>query len=407
MSSRKLPAEQLRRELMIRLDSRGETEDEEILEIIDDLILSCAAKRPLSLLDREELRKDLYYSVRKLDVLQELIDDPAVTEIMVNGPDRIYVERAGRITRFGKHFLNEDRLTDIIQQIAGWCNRVVNEHSPIADARLPNGDRVNIVLPPVAVDAPILTIRRFPPEAITMEKLLEGESLTREAADFLENAVRAGYSILVSGGTSTGKTTFLNALSFYIPEEERVVTIEDNAELQLQNLPNLVRLEARSANYDEGRDISIRDLIRTSLRMRPNRIIVGEVRGGEAADFLVCLNTGHPGSLGSLHANSAKEVSSRLEMMVRMAADLPIPVIRTQIASGVDLIVQLYRDSAGRRKVREIAEVRGIRESEVYTASLFVREGEDLVRKGELENREKWNACMDKEGNPKRRNRED
>ncbi|MBR3275519.1 MAG: CpaF family protein [Eubacterium sp.] len=388
------PFEILRRELLNRLDMYGQMSDEEILELIDDLVLGWSGGSPLSLLQKESLRKDLYYSVRKLDVLQDLIDDPEVTEIMVNGRDRIYVEKGGVISRYGKSFLNEERLSDIILQIAGRCNKVVNEQSPIADARLANGDRVNIVLPPVAVDGPVLTIRRFPKEAITMNLLLAYDSLTKEAASFLETAVKARYSILISGGTSTGKTTFLNALSFFIPESERVVTIEDTAELQLQDLPNLVRLEARSANYEETKEINIRDLIRTSLRMRPSRIIIGEVRGGEAADFLTCLNTGHAGSLGSVHANSAADVSSRLEMMVRMAADLPIPVIRAQIASGVDIIVHLYRDEAGKRKVEEIAEVEGLADGEVAVRSIFRRKNRVLVRCGDLSRREKWDAYL-------------
>ena len=388
------PFEILRRELLNRLDMYGQMSDEEILELIDDLVLGWSGGSPLSLLQKESLRKDLYYSVRKLDVLQDLIDDPEVTEIMVNGRDRIYVEKGGVISRYGKSFLNEERLSDIILQIAGRCNKVVNEQSPIADARLANGDRVNIVLPPVAVDGPVLTIRRFPKEAITMNLLLAYDSLTKEAASFLETAVKARYSILISGGTSTGKTTFLNALSFFIPESERVVTIEDTAELQLQDLPNLVRLEARSANYEETKEINIRDLIRTSLRMRPSRIIIGEVRGGEAADFLTCLNTGHAGSLDSVHANSAADVSSRLEMMVRMAADLPIPVIRAQIASGVDIIVHLYRDEAGKRKVEEIAEVEGLADGEVSVRSIFRRKNRVLVRCGDLSRREKWDAYL-------------
>ncbi|MCI8389095.1 MAG: CpaF family protein, partial [Clostridiales bacterium] len=303
----------MRRLLMGKLEEQGELTDEEILEIIDELILSKGREFLLTLHEKEALRKDLFYSVRKLDVLQELVEDNTVTEIMVNGYQNIFVERDGKIWKWEKTFTSEERLRDVIQQIAGKCNRVVNEQRPIVDARLDNGSRVNIVLPPVALDGPVLTIRRFPDEPITMDKLTEWGSITREGAEFLKKLVKAGYTILIGGGTSTGKTTFLNALSHYIPKEERIVTIEDNAEMQIQGIDNLVRMEAKAANLEESREITIGDLIKTALRMRPSRIIIGEVRGGEAGDFLNCLNTGHSGSLGSAHANSVRDMVGRLE----------------------------------------------------------------------------------------------
>lgn len=298
----------LRGLLMEKLDLSRELTDEEILGEIDSLILGKLRESCLSLKEKVELRQELFCSVRKLDVLQELIEDESVTEIMVNGPESIFVERKGRLTRWNKSFTSREKLEDVIQQIAGRCNRVINESMPIVDARLENGARVNAVTAPVALNGPILTIRRFPDTPITMEKLISLGSVTRECAGFLAALVRARYSILIGGGTGSGKTTFLGALSEYIPSDERVITIEDNAELKLQGIENLVRLEAKMANSEGAVSVSIRDLIRTALRMRPDRIIVGEVRGGEAVDMLQALNTGHEGSLSTAHANSAGDM---------------------------------------------------------------------------------------------------
>lgn len=377
--------EEIRDELLMDLSASEELTDERILEKIDELVLDRGKRELLNFGEKESLRRDLFYSVRKLDVIQPLIDDPDVTEIMVNGYRKIFYEKNGNIFRYEKRFADEERLNDIIRQIAGRCNRVVNEQTPIADARLSNGDRVNIVLPPVSVSGAILTIRRFPENPITIRDLVEKETLTAEAAAFLTKAVAAGYTIIVSGGTSTGKTTFLNALSEAIPKGERIVTIEDNAELNLRGIENIVSLEAKSANLEGSKEITIRDLIRTALRMRPNRIIVGEVRGREAGDFLTCLNTGHAGSLGTVHANSARDMTGRLEMMVRMGADLPIAVIRSQIAAGIDLIIQLIRDAAGKRMVQEIAEITGMKNDEVIMHTVFGRnEAGELIRKEEM-----------------------
>jgi len=376
----------LRKELMARLALAGEVTDKQIREIITELVIDAGKERYMTLEERSDISKELFYSVRKLDVLQDLIDDRQVTEIMVNGPECIFVERAGRLTRVKSRFSSPEKLDDVIQQIVGKVNRVVNESSPIVDARLPDGSRVNVVTAPVALEGPILTIRRFPEVPITMDKLISYGSITGEAAAFLETLVMSGYSIIVGGGTSAGKTTFLNALSNYIPKTERIITIEDNAELQIQGVPNLVRMEAKQANMEGNAEITIRDLIKSSLRMRPDRIIVGEVRGGEAVDMLQAFNTGHDGSLCTVHANSTYDMLSRLETMVLMAFPLPLAAIRRQIASGVDILIHLGRLRDHSRRVLEIAEVDGMDRDEVRIHSLFSwnDEKETLEKTGEL-----------------------
>ena len=380
----------LRQRLMEKLDLARELSDEEILEEIDDLLLNGTQEEALSLREKIALRQELFYSVRKLDVLQELIDDNTVTEIMVNGPDHIFVERAGKLRKWEKGFTSREKLEDVIQQIVGRCNRVINESMPICDARLENGARVNAVIRPVALEGPILTIRRFPDTPITMEKLIALGSLPTECAQFLATLVKARYSMVIGGGTGSGKTTFLGALSNYIPKDERLITIEDNAELKIQGVQNLVRLEAKMANVDGGTSITIRDLIKTALRMRPDRIVVGEVRGGEAVDMLQALNTGHEGSLSTAHANSAEDMLSRLETMTLMGVDLPLEAIRRQIASGVDILVHLGRMRDKSRKVLEITEVCGFENHEIKTRTLYRwQEGKGLVQTAQLLNREK------------------
>ena len=382
--------QELRALLMERLDLARELSDEEILEEIDDLILGRMREYCLSLKEKVQLRQELFHSVRKLDVLQELIEDETVTEIMVNGPDAIFVERAGKLTKWDKTFTSGEKLEDVIQQIVGKCNRVVNESMPIVDARLDNGARVNAVIRPVALNGPILTIRRFPDTPITMEKLIALGSLPSECAEFLAALVRARYSMVIGGGTGSGKTTFLGALSNYIPPDERLITIEDNAELKIQGIANLVRLEAKMANMEGAASITIRDLIKTALRMRPDRIIVGEVRGGEAVDMLQALNTGHDGSLSTAHANSASDMLSRLETMTLMGVDLPLEAIRRQIASGVDILIHLGRMRDKSRKVLEITEICGFENHEIKTHALYRwQEGKGLVQTAELLNREK------------------
>lgn len=382
--------QKMRSRLMEKLDMTRELTDQEILDEIDVLLLEDMRQAGLSLSGKVALRQELFYSVRKLDVLQELIDDESVTEIMVNGPDTVFVERAGRLSRWDKSFTSGEKLDDVIQQIVGKCNRVVNESMPIVDARLENGARVNAVIKPVALNGPILTIRRFPDQPVTMEKLIRLGSLTEECAGFLAALVKARYSMVIGGGTGSGKTTFLGALSQYIPSDERLITIEDNAELKIQGIDNLVRLEAKMANMEGAASITLRDLIKTALRMRPDRIIVGEVRGGEAVDMLQALNTGHDGSLSTAHANSARDMLSRLETMALMGVDLPLEAIRRQIASGVDILIHLGRMRDKTRKVLEIAEICGYEAGEVRLQSLYQwQEGTGLMKKAELINREK------------------
>ena len=374
--------------LMDKLDITRELSDEEIIAAIDELILGRHADYPLTLREKVRLRDELFCSVRKLDVLQELIDDDTVTEIMVNGPDSIFIERGGKITKLDKSFTSLEKLEDVIQQIVGKCNRVVNESTPIVDARLSGGERVNAVVPPVALDGPILTIRRFPVKPVTMERLIAWGSITEECASFLKKLVEEGYSIVIGGGTGSGKTTFLNALSEFIPGDERIITIEDNAELKIQGIPNLVRLEAKTANTEGGKNVTIRDLIRAALRMRPDRVIVGECRGAEALDMLQAMNTGHDGSLGTLHANSCRDMLIRLETMVLMGETLPLSAIRRQIAAGVDVLVHLGRMRDKSRKLLEISEIVGMEDGEIRLNTLFYRNDEGVLEKcGELYDR--------------------
>ena len=383
----------LRSGLMGKLDTSRELTDGEILRVIDELIISHPGARGWTLKEKVNLRQELFHSVRKLDVLQELIEDESVTEIMVNGPDAIFVERGGALTRFEKGFSSPEKLEDVIQQVVGRCNRVINESSPIVDARLEGGERVNVVIPPIALDGPTMTIRRFPSRPITMERLLALGSLTQECADFLKTLVQARYSILVGGGTGSGKTTFLGALAEYIPPDERIITIEDNAELRLQGrIANLVRLEARQSTQSGTSPVTIRDLIRSALRMRPDRIIVGECRGGEAMDMLQALNTGHDGSLSTAHANSSREMVSRLEAMIMLGGSeqIPLEAIRRQIASGVDILIHLGRRRDRSRKLLEVSEVLGYEEREVKIHPLYAwEEGRGLVRKESLIHTEK------------------
>lgn len=370
---------EIRERVLARMDMTQEQTDEEVRELIERCILEVSGERFISLEEKRRLTREVFLSIRKLDFLQEFIDDESVTEIMVNGPDAIFIEKNGRLYRAEERFESREKLENIIQQIVASCNRVVNEASPIVDARLENGARVHVVLAPVALNGPILTIRRFPKRPMCMEDLLRRQSLPKAAAELLQKLVRAGYNIFISGGTGSGKTTFLNALSEYIPPAERVITIEDSAELQLISLPNLVRLETRNANVEGCREITIRDLIRASLRMRPDRLIVGEVRGSEAVDMLQCLNTGHDGSLSTGHANSASDMLYRLETMVLMGMELPLAAIRGQIASGVDVIVHLGRLRDRSRRVLEIAEVLGYEDGVIRMQPLyqFEEEGED------------------------------
>ena len=362
----------LRQMLMEELDLSRELSDKEILDVIDELILNQIKDVRLALKEKVQLRQELFYSVRKLDVLQELVDDETVTEIMVNGPDTIFVERAGKLMKWHKSFTSAEKLEDVIQQIVGKCNRVINESMPIVDARLENGSRVNAVIYPVALNGPILTIRRFPEHPITMEKLIALGSITQECAEFLEKLVKARYSMVIGGGTGSGKTTFLAAMSEYIPRDERLITIEDNAELQIQGVENLVRLEAREANLEGEGAVTIRDLIKSALRMRPDRIIVGEVRGEETVDMISsAMLNGHSGSMSTGHANNPKDMLHRIETMMMMGIDLPLQAIQRQVASALDIIIHLGRIRDKTRKVLMIEEILGYEDGKIQTKTLY------------------------------------
>lgn len=347
--------------------------DEQLMRRIADVADHKLGKVSLSPQERSRVVRLVFSSIRGLGILDEILADDSITEVMINGPDHIFVEHAGRLYRLNKKFDNERQLEDIIQKIVGKAGKEVNQANPIVDTRLPDGSRVNVVLPPVSLSGPIVTIRKFSKTPMTVEMLLKYGSLTREAAAFLEKLVRAKYNIFISGGTGSGKTTFLNALSNFIPRDERIITIEDSAELQIKNIENLVSLETRNANTSGRGEISIRDLIRSALRMRPERIVVGEVRGAEALDMLQAMNTGHDGSLSTGHANSTRDMLSRLETMVLQSNDgLPLPAIRQQISSALDIIIHLSRLRDKSRRTMEITEVLGYENGEIQLNPLFV-----------------------------------
>ncbi len=399
--------EHLYEQIMLRMDMTRETGEEELQEIIRSVLEQASEEEYIPLQDKIRVSRELFNAFRRLDILQELIEDEEITEIMVNGTDNIFYEKGGRLYRSDRRFLSEERLSDVIQQIVGETNRYVNESSPIVDARLRDGSRVNVVLKPVAVNGPIMTIRKFPSEAVTMKDLIRMGSVTEEAADFLKKLVVSKYNIFVSGGTGAGKTTFLNAMSDYIPKDERIITIEDNAELQIQGVENLVKLEARSANLEGEGAITIRDLIRSALRMRPDRIIVGEVRGDETVDMIAsAMLNGHSGSMSTGHANNPEDMLNRLETMMMMGIDLPLPAIQRQIASALDIIIHLGRLRDRTRKVLRIDEVLSYTGGRIGTNTLyeFQEEGMEnekikgcLMKAGSLENKGKLLAAGYKE----------
>ena len=396
-------SELLYEKVLMRLDMTRETGEEELQDIIQGVLEEAGKEEYIPLGDKIRISRELFNSFRRLDILQDLIEDDSITEIMVNGTEEIFYEKGGRIFRSDRHFISEERLNDVIQQIVGEANRYVNETSPIVDARLGDGSRVNVVLKPVAVNGPIMTIRKFPAEAITMRQLVRMGSLTEEAAEFIKCLVAAKYNIFVSGGTGAGKTTFLNAMSDYIPKDERIITIEDNAELQIQGVSNLVRLEARNPNVEGEGAVTIRDLIRSALRMRPDRIIVGEVRGEETVDMISsAMLNGHSGSMSTGHANNPTDMLHRLETMMMMGIDLPLNAIQRQIASALDIIIHLGRLRDRSRHVLQIEEVLGYREGRIQTKTLyeFKEEGVKdekikgcLMKTGEIENRDKLVAA--------------
>lgn len=376
-----------------------EMTDELVFEVIDKVLKNSRHSKNMSLNDRCLLRMELFHSIRKLDVLEELLENSDVTEIMINGEKGIFIERKGRLEAFSEGEISKERMEELVVKITAMSNRIVNEAIPLTDARLGDGSRVHVAVSPVALDSPVITIRKFPKNPITLEDLLEKESFNEEIAQFLKMAVRARYNIFVSGATNSGKTTLLNVLSDFIPKNERIITIEDTAELQIRNVPNLVRLEARNSVVEGCREITIRDLLRASLRMRPDRVIVGEVRGAETVDMLQAFCTGHDGSLSTGHGNSTKDMLYRLETMVMMGMDIPVAAIRRQIASGIDLMIHLGRLRDKRRVLMEISEIDECRDGEIIINPLYCfqelsggKNGEvhgTWVKKGELHHKEK------------------
>lgn len=363
--------QEIQEELLRELEQGVSFSDEQMQDEIEIRVLKRGQMEYLTIEEKMELVKKIFNSVRRLDVLQELLEDQDITEIMINGPDHIFIEKGGRLLDSGKKFPSQAKLEDVIQQIVSKVNRVVNEASPIVDVRLLDGSRVNVVLPPVALDGPVMTIRRFPENPFDMDKLLELGSITKEAAVFLRTLVEARYNIFISGGTGSGKTTFLNALSNYIPSTERIVTIEDSAELQIQNIANLVRLETRNANLEGKNEITVRDLVRSALRQRPDRIIIGEIRDAAVIELLSAMNTGHDGSISTGHANSPVDMLRRLETLVLTGMDIPLQAVRSQIASAIEIVVQLGRLRDKSRKVMEIDEVCGIEDGEIVLRPLY------------------------------------
>lgn len=379
----------IKKQLIDELSDTLNLDDKEILNVIDDKIENIEKNEaPLKLKEKISLRKSVYDSLKNYDILTELLDDKNVNEIMINSYDEIFIDRNGKYQRWDKKFESKEQLENIIQQIVGKINRIVNVSNPIVDARLSDGSRVHIVLPPIAIKGATVTIRKFP-ERITMKKLIEYGSINIEAANFLERLVKSGYNIFISGGTGSGKTTFLNALSEFIPKDDRVITIEDSAELNISHVDNLVSLETRDKNVEGEGEINMQMLIRAALRMNPDRIVVGEVRGKEALDMLQAMNTGHDGSLSTGHANSCFDMLSRLETMVLMAENLPLLAIRQQISSSIDILVHLAKLKDKRRVVYEISELLELDNEKYKTNKLYEFDGTNLVKCGTLKNQRK------------------
>ncbi len=382
----RISKETIREKVISTIDMTREPQEQELHEIIDRIMEEELKEKYLTIKERIKIHKEVFNSIKGLGILEDLLEMDEVTEIMINGRNHIFIEKAGRIIPYDDSIESEERLQDIIQQIVAKTNRRVNESNPIVDTRLEDGSRVNVVLPPVALDGAVITIRKFAKEKITINQLIKWGTLTREVSDLLEKLVVAGYNIFVSGGTGSGKTTFLNVLSNFIPNDQRVVTIEDSAELQLKSVDNIVRLEARQANSQGENEITIRDLIKTSLRMRPDRIIVGEVRGAEALDMVQSLNTGHDGSMSTGHGNSPKDMLARLETMVLMGADIPLNAIRSQLAAGIDIMVHLARMPDKTRKVIEINEIKEFKDNQIILNKLYCMENGKLKKVGTLKN---------------------
>ena len=375
--------------------SLSKISDEELAERIDQIVTDRLKDIYCPIETKVSISQQVYSSIRGFGLLDSIISDDSITEVMINGPEKIFIEKKGRLTRLDKKFESQRKLEDVIQRIVGLAGREVNQANPICDTRLPDGSRVNVVLPPIALCGPTITIRKFSKEPMTINKLIEYGSITQEIADKLELLVKAKYNIFISGGTGSGKTTFLNALSNFIPKDERIITIEDSAELQIAGIDNLVSLETRNANASGAGQVTIRDLIKSSLRMRPERIIVGECRGGEALDMLQAMNTGHDGSLSTGHANSTEDMLSRLETMVLQGADgLPIEAIKQQIASAVDIIIHLSRLRDKSRKTMAITEVVGIKNGEIELNPLYE------IKEDENSTMDKVSGRLVRTGNP-------
>ncbi len=385
---------EIRNDVSRSMDLNRETKDEEIRDLLVKAVFDKAKSVHMNVSEKREIVEAVFNSMRRFDILQPILDDKTVTEIMVNGQDKIFIEREGRVSKLDIAFSGRDKLEDVIQMVVAKANRTVNESSPVVDARLPDGSRLNVVLNPIALNGPVMTIRKFPAEPLSIQKMSRMGTLSQDAVEALGNLVRAKYNIFICGGTGSGKTTLLNALAGFIPPDERIITIEDSAELQLTDAVNIVRMETRDANTEGKGQITIRDLIRTSLRMRPERIVVGEVRGAEALDMLQAMNTGHQGSMSTGHSNSTGDSISRLETMVLGAAALPVEAIRQQIASAIDIIIHISRMRDKTRKILDISEIAGVEDGKILLNRLFefVEEGEDKTGK--------INGRLVKTGNP-------
>ena len=382
--------ELLKQRVMERLNFSQEISDEYLKEVIQQEIVKASQDYPMLLSDKIRLNQEVFYALRKLDILQDLLEDDSITEIMINGAENIFIEQYGKLHRYPGHFSDAEKLYQVIQQVASGANRMVNERNPIVDARLEDGSRVNIILPPISIDGATMTIRKFAKEPMTLAWLCEREAFSEEMAEFLKILVKARYNIFISGGTGSGKTTLLNGLSNCIPKEERIITIEDSAELKLNGIENLVRLEMRNANAAGENQVDMKDLIKAALRSRPDRIIVGEVRGEEALSMLNAMNTGHDGSISTGHANSSKDMLKRIETMVLMGVDMPVEAIRGQMASAIDIIIHLGRSYDGNRRLLEISEITGMAGGQVAVHQLFeLNEEDQLQMKGELTSRKK------------------
>ena len=375
---------ELKEEVLEALEILEEVTDEQVLEVIDKVLKTSVFSRTMRLDERCALRLELFHSIRRLDVLEELLEDDSVTEIMINGENGIFLEREGNLEAYTGGKIPKERLEELVVKITGMSNRMINEASPLADARLGDGSRVHVAIAPIALDGIVITIRKFPKRAITLEELLERESFSAEVAEFLEKAVKAKYNIFVSGSTGSGKTTLLNVLSDFIPKNERIITIEDTAELQIRNVANLVRLEARNSVVEGCKEITIRDLLRASLRMRPDRLIIGEVRGAETVDMIQAFNTGHQGSLSTGHGNSTKDMLYRLETMVLMGMEIPAVAVRRQLASGIDLMIHLGRLRDIRRVLLEISEITGCENNEIVMNPIFLFEETEVDNTGKV-----------------------